>query len=665
MTETPSDIVPEIAGYLEAATRHAARGWARDVRNPGRRVVVEALVDGRVLGQAVADLFRGDVAATGQGDGHCGFSIDLSAHAMDIAGANLLVCEAETGIALDGAPARVADPPSLARFLRRWEVLTPRLLSRLRRMMRHRAEGSLAVIPVRGVDLAALIGSLDRQLCDRWELILPHDVRAPPDRRIRRLAELPAADQEIDAALATANAPLALMVTRETRLEPDAVYHLLRTRSGTPADLIFWDAIQTYGDRPVVDALCRPAFSIDQYRGNPDLGGAFAVDTVAAREVGWGGGEVDFVLRLLERGGAVAHLPRVLHTTPAGARPAIATARQAVQNHLDRRARGARAALSDDARELRVGFPPAEGRTLVVIPTHNQADLLRECVGSLHRTCQGAPVDIVVIDHRSDDAEARHLLAQLARFVTVVRYDGPFNYARMNNLAVAAYGADAETLLFLNNDVEAIGEGWLERMASLAVRPDVGAVGALLLYGDRRVQHAGVVIGFDGSATHAHTLVAAYRADGSRNPGYGGQLTALREVSAVTGACMMLRREVFEQAGGFDETLPIGFNDTDLCLRLRARGLRILQDGQTVLYHHESRTRRLFGQILHPADTTLFQARYAQLIRAGDPFYSPHLRLEVQDHELRPDCAKAVAPRVVSPFGGQGHSMPGKWQATT
>jgi GT2 family glycosyltransferase len=296
-----------------------------------------------------------------------------------------------------------------------------------------------------------------------------------------------------------------------------------------------------------------------------------------------------------------------------------------------------------------IHFPPATGRTLVVIPTRNQATLLRACLDSLLRTRADTPLDIVVIDHDSDDPATRAYLRQIAGLVTIMPYTGPFHFARMNNQAVARHGQGVETILFLNNDTEALTPGWLARLRSLAVRPDVGAAGALLLYGDNRVQHAGVVLGFDGTATHAHTHTPAYLPDGTRNPGPQGQLTALREVSAVTAACMITRREIFDSVGGFDEALPIGFNDTDYCLRLRARGWRILQDGQTILHHHESRSRKPAGIWLHPEDNALFRTRHAALIAAGDPFYNPNLRLDLQDHELRPDCLPGGAPRLTWP----------------
>jgi hypothetical protein len=141
----------------------------------------------------------------------------------------------------------------------------------------------------------------------------------------------------------------------------------------------------------------------------------------------------------------------------------------------------------------------------------------------------------------------------------------------------------------------------------------------------------------------------AHDATGARLHGPHRDYTSLRDVTAVTAACMMLRAELFRDAGGFDESLPIGFNDTDLCLRLRAQGYRILQDGQTILLHHESRTRKPAGQWLHAADTALFQSRWAAEIQAGDPFYNPNLRLDVLANELRPDCLPGGPPRLSAP----------------
>ena len=236
-------------------------------------------------------------------------------------------------------------------------------------------------------------------------------------------------------------------------------------------------------------------------------------------------------------------------------------------------------------------------------------------------------------------------------------YAGPFNFAAMNNLAVRAQGGTAAYLLFLNNDVEAIGAGWLGRLRSLAGRPEVGAVGPLLLYGNGRVQHAGVIVGFGGTADHAMRFAEPDAPDGSRNAGYNSSLTSVRDYSAVTAACMMMRRSVFEQVGGFDEAFAVGFNDTDLCLRLRAAGLRVLYDGHTVLRHHESATRAKDKSLADPTgDEIRFRARWPAFRDGGDPFYNPWLSIEGADHRLRTDAGwrDRLGPRVIT----ANHELP-------
>jgi glycosyltransferase involved in cell wall biosynthesis len=284
------------------------------------------------------------------------------------------------------------------------------------------------------------------------------------------------------------------------------------------------------------------------------------------------------------------------------------------------------------------------------MPTRNRADLLRTAVSSIERTADSARYRLVIIDHESDEPESRAYLEEVAGKHVVMPYTGPFNFSRMNNLAVARYGADANFVLFLNNDIEATESGWITRLASLANRPDIGAAGALLMYADRRVQHAGVILGFNDSADHALKFQSVYLDEhGRRSLGYNCSLTSTRDFSAVTAACLMLRKSVFDELGGFDETMPIGFNDTDLCLRLRAAGYRILYDGATILYHYESATRSLTKQVFHPEDTRTMINRWGALLRAGDPFYHPNLSLVTQDHVPREDAGARVRhpPRVI------------------
>jgi GT2 family glycosyltransferase len=473
----------------------------------------------------------------------------------------------------------------------------------------------VSVVAMGGAD-AALLASLRGQLAGRWEVLAPEE--GDPFARARY--------------------PIVMVVEDGVVLERDALWHVLRAFSeGVGA--VVWDRLRLRDG--VVEVECGPAFDPDGFCARPVVGGAYAVRRDVA---GAFGAAAAVVLRVAALHG-VAQVPRVLHRV-AGPERAVGTAElDAVRGFL-----AGRAAAALDRDGIVTRWPQPAGRTLVVVPTKNQAGLLRRCLESLFRTRGEVPMEVVVIDHQSDEAATRDYLRQIAGLVRVMPYEGAFDFARMNNLAVARFGGEAETLLFLNNDTEAIEAGWLSRMRGLAARAEVGAVGALLLYGDRRVQHAGVVLGYDGSATHAHALALA-DADGGRAAGHLGQLVALREVSAVTAACMVMRRGVFAAVGGFDEGLPIGFNDTDLCLRLRGAGYRILQDGRSVLFHHESRTRHLTGQWLHPPDTARFQARWAAAIAAGDPFYNPNLRLEVRDHEARGDCLPGGAVRVSWPAG--------------
>ena len=229
-------------------------------------------------------------------------------------------------------------------------------------------------------------------------------------------------------------------------------------------------------------------------------------------------------------------------------------------------------------------------------------------------------------------------------------YRGVFNYAAMNNLAVKTHGDAAKYVIFCNNDVEAIQTGWVQRLRSLAGRPDVGAVGPLLLYGDKRVQHAGVLIAFCGAAEHVGKFQAAYNDKDERNPGYNCILSSVRDYSAVTAACVIVRRDVLTALGGFDERFVIGFNDTDLCLRIVDSGLRVLYDAQTVLFHHESATRSANKEMMHPEDDELLRTRWAKYFKSGDPFYNPLLNNRGADHILTrgTQCANGPKSRSIS-----------------
>ncbi len=674
----------QLSGSFDTFHGMSAYGWALDRESPDTPVVVEAVdAAGRVLQSAEAKLFRGDLLDAGLARGLCAFRLDLSQHFKRLIGGDISVRIAGTTAPLVGSPRTVTANPNLLAFIERGRSLSAPVLSRLRRRFNHRAggRGVSLVMPVYNTDLRHLseaIESVSRQWCDAWELICVDDASTEPAVR-RLLAAYAARDARIRLLVAPENGGIAratnfglraarydhvAFMDHDDFLEPDAVWQLRKAIDRSDADLLYSDeAITDETLDGITEIRGRPAFSHDYYLSHPYFVHLLCVRTTLAREIGgWDetmaiSADVDFVLRALEGARHVAHVPYVLYrwrthaasTGHAKQAQVMAATRHALQRHLDRLQTGA--AVSDGVwfNQFHVDWPAAEGEILIVIPTKNKVDLLRTCISSIERTAGDSRYRLVVVDHQSDDPETRRYLKQIARRHTVMPYKGSFNFSRMNNSAVRQHLEQARFILFLNNDIEAVQDGWLGRLASLAARRDVGAVGAMLLYADKRVQHAGVILGFNGSADHALKFQDAWLDEnGRRNLGYNCSLSSVRAFSAVTAACMMVRADVFEAVGGFDEAFGIGFNDTDLCLRIGATGRKILYDGATILYHYESATRSETKQVFHPEDTSRLLVTYAGLLAAGDPFYNPNLSQNTQDHVAREDegCRRDKPARV-------------------
>jgi GT2 family glycosyltransferase len=215
--------------------------------------------------------------------------------------------------------------------------------------------------------------------------------------------------------------------------------------------------------------------------------------------------------------------------------------------------------------------------------------------------------------------------------VKIVIWNKPFNYASINNFAVNF--AAGEFLLFLNNDTEVINPDWLERLLEHAQRPDVGAVGAKLYYHDDKIQHAGVIIGIGGVAGHSHKFFPR-EADG-----YMGRAKVIQNLSAVTAACMMMRKEVFEEIGGFDEGYPYAFNDVDLCMKIREKGYLIVWTPYAQLYHYESKSRGYEDipekRERFKKEIEYFQKKWKLIFDKGDPYYNPNLTLDREDFSIK------------------------------
>lgn len=321
--------------------------------------------------------------------------------------------------------------------------------------------------------------------------------------------------------------------------------------------------------------------------------------------------------------GRIFHIPHILSHLTSGTIPPNAVSRlAAVQKEL--RGEDATAEMGSFG-TIKVNWPLPCALPLVsiIIPTRDKLELLRPCVETLIDRTSYRDFEILVVDNRSSDGETLSYLAQLNDHpqVKILNYDGDYNFSAINNFA--ARHAAGDYLCLLNNDTEIVDGDWLTELMRYAVRPEIGAVGAKLLYPDGKIQHAGVVVGLGGAAGHAHRL------DAADEPGYFRQAHVAQFVSAVTAACLVVAKEKFYAVGGLDEDgFAVAFNDVDFCLKLARQGWRNVYTPHAVLIHHESKSR---GKDHAPANIARFTREYALLQRRWrtetyrDPFHSPNL----------------------------------------
>lgn len=289
---------------------------------------------------------------------------------------------------------------------------------------------------------------------------------------------------------------------------------------------------------------------------------------------------------------------------------------------------------------LRHPLPDPPPLVSIIIPTRDRKDLLELCIKSLDQATRYRNKEIVIVDNDSQDAATKSYFAALSQRpdVRIIPAPGPFNYPRLINLGASQ--ARGEMLMTLNNDIEAFEPDWLHEMVSQASRPGVGLVGCLLLYPDRSVQHAGVIVGLSGVAGHMYADAAP------DDTGYAGRIRVAQDLSAVTGACHLMRRSLFEQLGGMDERhLAVAYNDIDFCLRVREAGLRVVYTPHARLLHRHSASR---GSDVRPERLAGFtwereymRTRWAHVI-FDDPFFNPNLSLSGKRGRL----ATAPRPRI-------------------
>jgi GT2 family glycosyltransferase len=506
--------------------------------------------------------------------------------------------------------------------------------------------------------LRAALQSVVDQAYPDWQLCIADD--ASIDSEVRQLiAEFSEREPRItvvyrdrnghisaagNSALALARGEFCALLDHDDLLAPDALYQVVRALNRRPdLDLLHSDEDKVDEAGRFSEPHFKPQWSPDTLLTGKYVCHLLTVRTELLREIGGfregleGAQDFDLVLRIAERTGRVLHIPRVLYhwrkhaqstAQSIEAKPyAVAAGVRAVADALTRRNEpGIVEPQCDAPGSYSVRYELREpGRVGIVIPTRDRADLLEPCLRSVFEKTQYQNFAVHVVDNGSREERTFELFrACAARYgdrFAVRRDDGAFNFSRLINLGVRAVGGPY--VLLLNNDVEVIESEWLQAMLEQAQRPSIGCVGARLLFPDGTVQHSGVVLGRGDLPTHVF-----HAADGDA-AGRGNRLRTVANYSAVTGACLLVRRDVFDLVGGLDERFAVDFNDIDFCLRVREAGFQNILVPQAELVHHESVSRgdpcaNPESRLRHEREIALFRERWPNYM-ADDPCLSPHL----------------------------------------
>ncbi|MBX7102525.1 MAG: glycosyltransferase [Gemmataceae bacterium] len=504
--------------------------------------------------------------------------------------------------------------------------------------------------------LRLAIDSVIRQTYPRWELCIADD--GSTEQHVRPiLEEYAARDHRIklappgrhggisratNAALAMAQGDFVALFDHDDELAEHALYRMARAAVESPdADVLYSDEDKIQPDGKRVAPFFKPAWSPEFFLGCMYTCHLSMYRTDIVRQVGGfdeqydGAQDYDLAFRVIEKARRVVHVPDVLYhwrllpnSTASGvaAKPhAHAAAMRAIESHLARTGQEARAEVGPSAGLTHVRFALRGTPTVsIIIPSLGRpepapgrsAGFLENCVQSIRRLSTYRNFEVLVLDRNTLDAGvAGRILTDNVRRLT---YDAPFNWSAVNNLGARA--ARGEFLLFLNDDTEVTAPGWIEAMIEFAQQREVGAVGAKLHFPDGGIQHVGVSV-LDGNPGHP------FYGYPKQHSGYYFRNFLPHNCAAVTGACLMSRAEVFREVGGFDEGLPLNYNDVDYCYRVRKAGYRVVFTPHAVLTHFESVTKPgVFREELHA-----FQSRWG---RATDPYYNPHLNEETYDYRL-------------------------------
>lgn len=526
------------------------------------------------------------------------------------------------------------------------------------------------IVPVYNTDqrwLTKCIQSVQNQLYTNWELCIADD--ASTDTNVKTVLDHFAQDDErikvvyrtenghisaaSNSAFELAEGEFVALLDHDDELSIDALYENVKLLNENPdADLIYSDEdkINEAGERH--KPFFKPDWSPDTLLSHNYICHFSLYRASIFKEIGGfregfeGSQDYDLVLRFTEKTDKIYHIPKILyHWRTIEGSAALSTdakeyaydaATRALEEAFERRGEKAQV-------ELIPNYPGQYSITYnlqheplisVIVPTRDGHQLLDNCLKSLYNKTSYSNYEIIVADNGSTEEETFELFnrwqSMLGYKFRVLRLDMPFNYSKINNLAVQE--ARGELLLLLNNDTEVITPDWMRKMAGQAVRKSIGAVGAKLLYPDNTIQHSGCILGIGGVASHSHKYIHVL------DPGYFGRLLITANYAAVTGACLMIKKDLYERVGGFDEELAVAFNDIDFCIRLLEEGYYNVSLGNVLLYHYEHKSRgdedspEKLRRFLLEIDT--MKKRWGKLLQ-NDPFYNPNLTLGREDYSIR------------------------------
>ncbi len=521
--------------------------------------------------------------------------------------------------------------------------------------------------------LKEMLQSVEAQTYGNWELCLADGSDREHENVGRICRELGDRDNRIiyhkleknlgisgntNACMELATGEYIALFDHDDLLHPSVLYEYVKVINEQNADYIYCDEA-TFKDGDINKMLTlhfKPDYAPDNLRANNYIchfscfSRKLLEGTQLFRPQFDGSQDHDMILRLTDLAENVVHVPKLLYywrshagSVASGIEAksyAIEAARGAVADHLKKhgfqhfRITSTRAfeTIFKISYEI-IGNP----KISMVIANKDHVEDLRRCITSILEKSTYDNLEIIVVENNSTTEEIfsyyQEIQAKDER-IRVITYEGSFNYSKVNNLGVRE--AKGEYILLLNNDTEVITVNWLEELLMYAQREDVGAVGAKLYYGNKTIQHAGVVIGLGAHRTAGHTHYGQSR----ENLGYMGRLCYAQNVTAVTGACLLVKKSLYEEVGGLEEDFEISLNDVDFCLKLRKRGYLNVFTPFAELYHYESISRGLDDQgekaARYDAESARFREKWREELKAGDPYYNPNFSLDRSDYSLKP-----------------------------